>query len=137
MAGGDLEVLIAEYLEGRLEGTARQEFEARMKADPELERKVHTTTSSILLLREVLAKVDPGEGFEEKVSNRIENITQSNPQLRSARRPGGPLSAADPEAQLFGDPQAARERLRLAVLAALAVALCAAAVLVILSLALR
>jgi anti-sigma factor RsiW len=122
MSANDPELLIEDYLEGRLQGARRDQFEAQLRTDPELRRKVQTTTGSIDMVRKLLVPVDPGPEFEEKVSSQIVSITQSNPKLQGQRRPGN-LTPDDPDAKLLHDPQAVRERRRMVMLAVLAGAL--------------
>jgi anti-sigma factor RsiW len=122
MSANDFELMIEDYIEGRLQGPRRAEFEAQLKTDPELRRKVQTTTGSIAMVRALLAPVEPGPDFEDKVSSKIISITQSNPKLRAERHPGR-LTADDPDARLIHDPRAAREHRRMVILAVAAAAL--------------
>jgi anti-sigma-K factor RskA len=122
MSANDLELMIEDYIEGRLQGSRRAEFEAQLRTDSELRRKVQTTTGSIRMVRSLLVPVEPGPEFEEKVSSQIISITQSNPKLR-AERHAGRLTADDPDARFIHDPQAARERRRMVILAVVAAAL--------------
>jgi anti-sigma factor RsiW len=122
MSANEIELMIEEYIEGRLEGPRRAEFEAQLRTDPELRRKVQTTSGSIQMVRSLLVPVEPGADFEEKVSSQIISITQSNPKLRAERSPGR-LTADDPDARLIHDPQAVRERRRMLILAAVAAGL--------------
>ncbi|MCZ7648486.1 MAG: hypothetical protein M5U26_25035 [Planctomycetota bacterium] len=132
----DLELLIEEYVEGRLDGEALHSFEARLEKDAELRKRVQTTTQSIELLRKVLTRVDPGPGFEGKVNTQIISITQSNPGLIPARRgKRTSLTSDDSDAKLIVDPSARKERKRLMALAAVAAILFAlAAALIVTSL---
>ena len=125
----DLEVMIDEYLDGRLEGHRREQFEARLRVDGEFRKKVDTATQSIEMLRKTLAKVEPGEDFEEKVTGQIISITQSNQSLRPAA-PGRytKLTAKDPDAKLIHDPGATAESRRLMLLAGIAAVVFALAV---------
>lgn len=131
MPANDLDIQIEEYLEGRMDGPRKAQFEARLKTDPELRRQVETTNNSINLVREALVKIEPSKDFEEKVSSQIISITQSNPNLRLAKASGGKLSAADPDAKLILDPVAEKERKRLVILAVVAAVFFAAAIAVI------
>jgi anti-sigma-K factor RskA len=134
MAARDSELLIDDYLEGRLRGSEREAFEASMKADPELRGQVHATTTSIHLVRKTLGQVEPAAGFEDRVSSKIQDLSESNAELRArlARTSAGPLTADDPDARLLSDPQAARERRRLILIAVAVAALFATAVIVLL-----
>lgn len=124
------ELLIDEYVDGRLAGSRRELFETRLRKDAEFRRKVETATQSLQMLQQVLKHVKPSEAFEEKVTSQIVSITQSNQNLHPAAqiRHGGKLTAADPDAKLLHDPEAAREKRRLMLLAAVAAVLFAAAV---------
>ncbi len=134
------ELQINDYLEGRLSGTDRERFEARMKENEELRRKVETTTQSVELLRRTLTKLEPGSDFEDRVSSQIIQITQSNQMLPAfANEKGkgklenrqGPLTASDPDAGLLDDPEAVREKRRLMILAAVSAVLFAGAIITI------
>lgn len=126
----ELELMIDDYVDGRLEGRRRDLFETRLKSDAELRRKVETATQSIKMLRQFLGNVGPSDSFEDKVSSQIISITQSNQHLNPAVKGtrSGKLTAADPDARLLHDPEAAREKRRLMWLAAAAAVLFAAAV---------
>jgi anti-sigma factor RsiW len=131
MLSNDLDIQIEEYIEGRMAGTDRAQFEARLQTDPELRRQVETTNDSIKMVRQALVKVEPSEDFEEKVTSKIVSITQSNPNLRPAKASASKLSANDPDAKLIHDPVAEQERQRLVVLAVVAGVLFVAAATII------
>lgn len=128
MQSNDLDIQIEEYLEGRMSGPERAQFEERIETDANLRRQVETTSNSIKMVRQALAPIEPSGDFEEKVSGKIVSITQSNPNLRPAKGSASKLSAADPDARLILDPVAEQERQRLVVLAVVAGVLFAAAV---------
>lgn len=131
----DMELMIDDYLDGRLEGADRDRFESKMKDDEEFRKKVQTATQSVEILRKALQTVEPSSEFESKVSSQIISITQSNQMLRpyEGRHPGGQLTSTDPDAILLGDPEAAREKRRLMTIAAMAAVLFAAAAATILT----
>jgi anti-sigma factor RsiW len=131
MLSNDLDIQIEEYIEGRMAGSDRAQFEARLQTDPELRRQVETTNDSIKMVRQALVKVEPGEDFEEKVTSKIVSITQSNPNLRPAKSSASKLSASDPDAKLILDPVAEQERQRLVILAVVASVLFVAAATII------
>jgi anti-sigma-K factor RskA len=131
MPSNDLDIQIEEYLEGRMAGAERDQFEERMKTDADLRRQVETTNDSIKMVRQALVRVEPSGDFEEKVSSKIVSITQSNPNLRPARATACKLSASDPDAKLILDPVAEQERQRLVILAVIAGLLFVAAVTII------
>src|SRR6185295_14200723 len=115
MNANELETLIDEYIDGRLQGSKRLQFESQMSANVEFRKKVETATHSLEVFRQALSKIDPGRDFEQKVSNRIISITQSNPGMRpyTSNLHTGQLTASDPDAKLLGDPDASREKKRL------------------------
>jgi len=116
------ESLVDDYVDGRMDESQRQQFEEQLRQDPELRRQVRSTTQSLELFRSVVNPGEAGTEFESQVSNKIIQITQSNPGLRpvQGRRVAGQLTAADPEARLLMDPDAAREKQRLMLIALLA-----------------
>ena len=129
----DMDALIEDYLEGRLRGTEKDRFEAKLRGDKDFRARVETTTRSIELVRSALVKVDPGGNFEDEVSSKILSITQSNPNLRPFRASDAGLPAVkdgpgDPDRKLFKDPQADQEQKRLMGLAVIAAILFAAGV---------
>lgn len=125
----DMEVIIEEYLDGRLDDRRRSMLEERMKNDAGLRKRVETATHSFDLIRSALIKVDPGNDFEDKVSSQIISITQSNQSIRPAiGGHGGKLTAKDPDAKLIHDPEARKEQQRLMVLAGAAAVIFAIAV---------
>lgn len=133
----EMDLMIEEYLDGRLDDRRRVMLEDRLKTDAELRKKVETATHSIEMIRGALVRVDPTGDFEEKVSSQIISITQSNQSLRPAMGGfhGGKLTAKDPDAKLIHDPHVQRERQRLMVLAGVAAVIFALAVVTILMVA--
>ncbi len=127
MSGKDLDPLIEDYLNGNIDRSNRELIEQRMATDSTFRQKVQTASQSLEWVRKMLAPVDPGADFEEKVSSKILAITQSNPKIapQPLARHAGRLTADDPDAQLLGDPQAEREQQRLWVLAGAAALLMA------------
>ena len=130
----EIDLLIDDYLDGRMEGFQRAKFEERMKQDPELHRRVLSATQSVAMVQQALGWVTPGDNFEDEVTNKIVSITQSGQHIRPMGLSAGPnnglegnLTKEDPDAKLLGDPDAARENRRLIVLGAVAVLLFAAA----------
>ena len=127
-ASDDIDQLIDDYLDGRLEGRQREQFEERMKLDPELRRRVLSATQSVALVQQALGWVTPSDNFEEEVNSKIINITTSGQHIRPLAVVGdGALTREDPDAKLLGDPDAARENRRLVVLGVVAVVLFALA----------
>lgn len=124
----DIDLLIDDYLDGRMEGMQRIKFEERMKKDPELHQRVLSATQSVALVQQALGWVTPGEKFEDEVSNKIVSITNSGEHIRPIAAVGdGRLTREDPDAKLLGDPEAARENRRLVILGVVAVVLFALA----------
>ena len=128
----EIDLLIEDYLDGRMEGFQRTKFEERMKQDPELHRRVMSATQSVAMVQQALGWVTPGDNFEDEVTNKIVSITQSGQHIRpmgGAAGNGleGNLTKEDPDAKLLGDPDAARENRRLILLGVVAVLLFAAA----------
>jgi anti-sigma factor RsiW len=127
-ASDELDQMIDDYLDGRLEGRQREQFEERMKQDPELHRRVLSATQSVALVQQALGWVTPSENFEEQVNSKIINITQSGNHIRPLAVVGdGALTKEDPDAKLLADPDATRENRRLVVLGIVAVVLFALA----------
>jgi anti-sigma factor RsiW len=125
----DLDLLIDEYLDDRMEPEQRKQFEERMGRDPELRDKVMSATRSVDMVKKALDWVTPNEEFDDEVSSKIVSITQSN------MRPPFIGQKQDPDAKLIVDPEAAREKRRLillAVVAAVIFALAAAVVVYVL-----
>lgn len=126
----ELDTLIEDYLDGRMDGPARQRFERRMETDPSIRQKVYSATRSLELIQEALGWATPGEEFDSKVTSRIQEITSgaleavTNPQERT-------LTKDDPEARLLGDPAGDLEKRRLLWIAIATSLLFAAAVCVI------
>ena len=127
-AAEDIDLLVEEYLDGRLEGLQRVKFEERMKNDPELHRRVMSATQSVAMVQQALGWVTPGDSFEDEVTSKIISITQSGQHIRPLAAVGdGSLTKDDPDAKLLGDPDAAHENRRLIILGVVAVVLFAAA----------
>ncbi|HYG73382.1 MAG TPA: hypothetical protein VEK08_00010 [Planctomycetota bacterium] len=117
----DIDMLIDDYLDGRMPPDQRARFEERISRDPNLRSKINSATRSVDLVQQALGWVTPGEDFDEKVNSKIVSITQSGQNLR----PFVPLSdrsltSEDPDASLLGDPEAARERQRLTIIGIIA-----------------
>lgn len=108
----ELDILIEDYLEGRMDGPARQRFERRMETDPTIREKVYSATRSLEMIQEALGWATPGEEFDSKVTSRIQEITSGalDPIKPSSERA---LTQDDPEARLLGDPAADLEKRRL------------------------
>ncbi|MEI6235251.1 MAG: hypothetical protein WCT04_19505 [Planctomycetota bacterium] len=113
----ELDILIEDYLDGRMDGPARQRFERRMETDPTIREKVYSATRSLELIQEALGWATPGEEFDSKVTSRILEITSGalEPITHDANRQ---LTSDDPEARLLGDPAADDEKRRLMWIAA-------------------
>ena len=127
-APDELEQLVDDYLDGRLEGHQRSKFEERMKQEPEVRNRVLSATQSVALVQQALGWVTPSEHFEEEVNSKIINITQSGQHIRPLPGGGdGTLTKEDPDAKLLGDPDAARENRRLVLLGIVAIVLFALA----------
>lgn len=113
----DLDLLIDNYLDDRLPPHERARFEDRMSKDAELRNKVNSATRSVDMVQQALGWVTPGDDFEDQVNSKIISITQSGQNLRpftpSSDRS---LTAADPDAKLLADPEAAKEKQRLLVI---------------------
>ncbi|MCW8130648.1 MAG: hypothetical protein KIS92_09885 [Planctomycetota bacterium] len=126
----ELDVMIEEYLDGRLDDRRRSILEDRMKTDADVRKRVETATHSIQIIRKALVTLNPSADFEDKVSSQIISITQSNQSIRPAmsRASGGKLTAKDPDAKLIHDPEARKEQQRLMVLAGAAAVIFAIAV---------
>jgi hypothetical protein len=123
----ELETLIDDYLDGRMDGPSRQRFERRMETDPEIRQKVYSATRSLEMIQSALDWATPGEEFDSKVTSRIQEITSgalppvSDPSERT-------LTRDDPEARLLHDPAADREKRRLLIIAVLTSLFFAAAI---------
>ena len=78
----EIDLLIEDYLDGRMEGFQRTRFEERMKQDPELHRRVLSATQSVAMVQQALGWVTPGDNFENEVTNKIVSITQSGQHIR-------------------------------------------------------
>ena len=117
----EVELLIEDYLEGRMAPEQRKRFEERVRKDAELRDRLATATRSVALVQQALGWVTPGDDFDEKVSTKIISITQSWQNLQPYVGAGGrSLSGEDADAQLLADPEAAREKRRLIILAIVA-----------------
>ena len=117
----DLDLLIDDYLDGRMAPDQRATFERRMNADAELRGKVMSTTRSVELVQHALGWVTPGEDFDNKVNSKIISITQSGQNLKPVQREhagegAGPAAAPS-------EPDAARETRRLLIIAVIAAVL--------------
>lgn len=127
-----LDMLIEDYLEGRMAPAQREEFEARVAKDLQLQSRLNSATRSVDLVQQALGWVTPGEDFEERVNTKIVSITQSGQNLQPAVASSDrSLTSNDPDAQLLADPEAARERKRqiaLGIVAVIFFALAAAAI---------
>lgn len=128
----ELELLIEDYLDGRMTAVERDRFEARMQRDPALRNKVLSATHSVELVQQALGWVTPGEEFDSKISSQIVVLTQSGHSFQpvAAAQPGL-LTQADPDAKLLADPEAAREKKRLVLLCVAAAILFAIAAAVV------
>src|SRR5471030_1474129 len=105
----ELDILIEDYLDGRMDGAARQRFERRMETDPTIRQQVYSATRSLELIQEALGWATPGEEFDSKVTSRIQEITSGA--LEPIKHDGSrQLTRDDPEARLLGDPAADREK---------------------------
>lgn len=107
----ELEVLIDSYLDGRMDGYERARFERRMETDPELRERVNSATRSVELVQQALNWANPDTEFETKVSERVQEISQSkiNPVEAGERN----LTKDDPEARLLHDPASDRDNRRM------------------------
>ena len=113
----DLDLLVDDYLDDRMAPADRMRFEERLNKDAELRSRVNSATRSVDLVQQALGWVTPGDEFDEQVNTKIVSITQSGQNMRpfvptSDRN----LSAADPDAKLLADPEAAKEKQRLLVI---------------------
>lgn len=117
----DLDLLIEEYLDGRMGSSERARFEARLKKDPALRSKVNSATRSVELVQQALGWVTPGDEFDTNVSSKIIVLTQSGQHIRPVTPShNGALIGNDPDARLLADPEAVREKRRLLRLALIA-----------------
>jgi anti-sigma factor RsiW len=117
--GEDIEMLIDAYLDGRMDVTQRVQFEERMNKDPELRQRVMSATQSVNLVKQALGWVTPAEDFDDQVNSKIISITQTGMRPVMATNERG-LTSKEADAKLLEDPEAARERKRLTILAAIA-----------------
>lgn len=126
----ELETLIDEYLDGRMDGPARQRFERRMETDPQVRERVYSATRSVELIQQALNWATPDEEFDSKVTSRIQAISQSDlpPVDENGERS---LTRDDPEARLLTDPAADVEKKRLMLIAVVTAVVFAVAVCVI------
>ena len=128
----ELELLIDDYLDGRMDPSRRNQFEERMKQDPELRGEVMSATHSVEMVQQALGWVTPGEEFDDKVESKIIEISQSGRNLKPpVPASDRSLTSHDPDAKLLGDPEAARETQRLLLLAVAAAVLLGLAALAI------
>jgi hypothetical protein len=117
--GEELELQIDAYLDGRMDVTQRVQFEERMNKDPELRQRVLSATQSVAMVKQALGWVTPADDFDDQVNSKIISITQSGmrPVMASNDRS---LSSKEADAKLLEDPEAAREKRRLTILAVIA-----------------
>ena len=128
--GEDIELMIDDYLDGRMDPIQRTRFEERMNREPELRDKVNSATRSVAMVQRALGWITPDDDFDHEINTKIISITQSGMHLPASERS---LTSDDPEARLLGDPEAAREKRRLiflGVAAALLFGLAAAIVII-------
>ena len=120
----DLDLLIDEYLDNRLESDARAQFERRLNAEPELRQRLESATRSVDMVQQALGWVTPDDEFDSRINSKIVDITQSGQNLRPAfAAHERSLTSEDPDAKLFSDPEASRENRRLVMLGLVAVVL--------------
>jgi hypothetical protein len=120
----DLDLLIEDYIEGRLSPESKASFEERMKRDGELRSRFDSATRSVEMVQQALGWIAPGDEFDEKVNSKIIDITQSGQNLRPYIASNDRnLTSEDPDAKLLGDPEAIRERRRLIALGVVAAVL--------------
>lgn len=112
MIDPELEVLIDNYLDGRMDGYERTRFERRMETDPELRERVNSATRSVELVQQALNWATPTDEFDTKVNIRVQEISQSkiNPAEPGVERN---LTKDDPEARLLQDPSSDRDNRRM------------------------
>jgi anti-sigma factor RsiW len=140
----ELEPHIESFLDGSLKDPLRSKFKAHLEANPEFRKQVESTTRSIEMVKLALERVEPENSFEEKVSSKIVNITQSNPKMRPyalEENSGGASSSTNSpavaaarehfERSLRADPEADGEKRRLIWLAIIAAILFAAGAILI------
>ena len=109
----DLDVMIEDYVDGRMSLNQRATFEARMKSDAKLRERVKLATHSAALVEQALGWLKPGDEFDDKVTSKIMSITQSG---QSA-----PVNAVlNRHAQLQENADAKREQKRLMLLGIIA-----------------
>jgi anti-sigma factor RsiW len=126
--GEEVELLIEDYLDGRMTPEQRAQFEERVRNNASLKDKLNSTTKSVDLVQQALGWVTPGEEFEDRVTTRIISLTQSGQTLKPYAAAGErQLSAEDPDAKLLADPEATREKRRMVILAVIAAGLFALA----------
>jgi hypothetical protein len=123
-ASEDVDLMIDDYLDGRMDVTARVQFEERMNRDPQLRNKVLSATQSVSMVQQALGWMTPGEEFDEQVQGKITSITQSGLNFHPAGIASDRnLTSDDPDAKLLADPEASREKQRLIILTIVAVVL--------------
>ena len=61
----ELELLIDDYLDGRMDPAVRARFEERIKKEPALRDKVMSATQSVEMVQQALGWVTPGDEFDE------------------------------------------------------------------------
>lgn len=120
----EIDILIEDYLEGRMDSSQRAVFESRINGDVALQDRVKLAAHSAKLVQQALGWLTPGDEFDDQVSSKILSITQSGQNIRpSPGSGGGVLNSKDPDAQLLEDPEAEREKKRLLVLGVIAAVL--------------
>ena len=117
MSEEELELLIDDYLDDRMEPAQRASFEKRMDGDPALRERVMSATRSVQMVQQALGWVTPGEKFDEQVSSKIIEITNSGQNLKPAER-AEKSGATDAEAEA-----GAAEKRRLMLIALIAAVL--------------
>jgi len=128
----NLDLMIDDYLDGRMPSEQRAHFEERISRDPNLRGKINSATRSVDLVQQALGWVTPGEDFDEKVNTKIVSITQSGQNLRPFDAASDrSLTSEDPDARLLEDPDASREKQRLTIIGIIAAVLFLAAALTI------
>ncbi|HYF51767.1 MAG TPA: hypothetical protein VEJ63_20290 [Planctomycetota bacterium] len=129
----ELDVLIDDYLDGRMDVTERVKFEERMSRDPQLRNKVLSATQSVKMVQDALGWVTPSEEFDSKVNSKITSISQSgfNFKPAGAKAPDKELTSKDVDAKLLADPEAAKENRRLVIIGVIAAVIFAVAAILI------
>lgn len=133
MTCDEVEKLLDDYSAKQLPPDREAAVRAHVQSCEVCGAKFKTATQTVELLRGVLEKLTPGEEFEDKVTSKIIELRNSQTGLQPVEVDvhTAELTAAGPEAGLFRDPAAARERRRLRLTALVAALLFAAAVTVL------